>query len=235
MLETCNRNSFDWIGLFSYIREQGDEMNVSRLDVAGDDKSGGLDLDRITQQTRQRKYICKARRCVWMSGDEEEVIFGASSSSTRLRIYNKALERGVAGPWVRVEFQLRDEAADSFLANLLAREGRIGETYGGVLLNYLRYTTSVPGFPETNYNRLNTVGWWDKFVGTAEKIKNIKVGGLEYNYFNLESFVVRQCAGALKAYVDVHGGDVGPLLDVISKARLSKKHEELLRQLRMEE
>ena len=106
MLETCNGNSFDWIGLFGYIREQGDEMNVSRLDVAG---------------------------------DEEEVIFGASSSSTRLRIYNKALERGVAGPWVRVEFQLRDEAANSFLANLLAREGRIGETYGGVLLNYLRY------------------------------------------------------------------------------------------------
>ena len=235
MLETCNGNSFDWIGLFSYIREQGDEMNVSRLDVAGDDKSGGLNLDRITQQTRQRKYICKARRCVWMAGDEEEVIFGASSSSTRLRIYNKALERGVPGPWVRVEFQLRDEAADSFLANLLAREGRIGETYGGVLLNYLRYTTSVPGFPETNYNRLDTVGWWDKFVGTAQKIKNIKVGGLEYNYFNLESFVIRQCAGALKAYVDVHGGDVGPLLEVISKARLSKKHEELLRQLRMEE
>ena len=74
-----------------------------------------------------------------VAGDEEEVIFGASSSSTRLRIYNKALERGVAGPWVRVEFQLRDEAANSFLANLLAREGRIGETYGGVLLNYLRY------------------------------------------------------------------------------------------------
>lgn len=27
MLETCNGNSFDWIALFSYIREQGDEMN----------------------------------------------------------------------------------------------------------------------------------------------------------------------------------------------------------------
>lgn len=27
MLETCNGNSFDWVALFSYIREQGDEMN----------------------------------------------------------------------------------------------------------------------------------------------------------------------------------------------------------------
>lgn len=139
-LESCNGNSFDWLGLFRYIMEQGDEMNISRLDVAGDDNDGVLTLDKITQQTRTRKYICKARRCVWMAGDEEEVIFGASSSSTRLRIYNKALERGVEGPWVRVEFQLRDEAADSFILNLL-RLGEIGPTYGGVLLNYLRYVT----------------------------------------------------------------------------------------------
>ena len=210
-------------------------MNVSRLDVAGDDKSGTLNVARIHDYTRKGKYISKARRRVGSDMDEEEVIFGAPSSSTRLRIYNKALERGVEGPWVRVEFQLRDEAADSFLANLLVRDGRIGETYGGVLLNYLRYTVKAPADCQNHYDRLRTVGWWSQFVGTAEKIKNIKVGGLEYNYFNLESFVVRQCAGALRAYVDAHGGDVGPLLEVILKARLSKKHEELLRQLRMEE
>lgn len=232
-LESCNSNSFDWLGLFRYIVEQGDEMNVSRLDIAGDDKDGVLTLDKITQQTRQRKYICKARRCVWMAGDEEEVIFGASSSSTRLRIYNKALERGVEGPWVRVEFQLRDEAADSFILNLL-RLGEIGPTYGGVLLNYLRYVTRCPDESQNHYDRIPTVGWWARFVGTAEKIRNITVGGLEYNYFNLESFIVRQCAGSLRAYVEANGGDVGPLLDVIAKARLSRKQEELLRQMKLE-
>lgn len=232
-LESCNSNSFDWLGLFRYIVEQGDEMNVSRLDIAGDDKDGVLTLDKITQQTRQRKYICKARRCVWMAGDEEEVIFGASSSSTRLRIYNKALERGVEGPWVRVEFQLRDEAADSFILNLLCL-GEIGPTYGGVLLNYLRYVTRCPDESQNNYNRIPTVGWWARFVGTAEKIRNITVGGLEYNYFNLESFIVRQCAGSLRAYVEANGGDIGLLLDVIAKARLSRKQEELLRQMKLE-
>lgn len=233
MLESCNGNSFDWLGLFRYIMEQGDEMNISRLDVAGDDKDGVLTLGKITQQTRTRKYICKARRRVWMGGNEEEVIFGASSSSTRLRIYNKALERGVEGPWVRVEFQLRDEAADSFILNLL-RLGEIGPTYGGVLLNYLRYVTRCPEDSQNNYNRIPTVGWWSRFVGTAEKIKNITVGGLEYNYFNLESFIVHQCAGSLRAYVEANGGDVGPLLDVISKAKLSKKQEELLKQMKLE-
>lgn len=232
-LESCNENSFDWLGLFQYIVDQGDEMNVSRLDIAGDDKDGILTLEKIIRFTKARKYICKARRCVWMGGDEEEVIFGASSSSTRLRIYNKALERGVEGPWVRVEFQLRDEAADSFILNLL-RLGEIGPTYGGVLLNYLRYVIRVPEDSQNHYDRIPTVFWWENFVGTAEKIKNITVGGLEYNYFNLESFIIRQCAGSLRAYVEANGGDVGPLLDVIAKAKLSKKQEELLRQMKLE-
>ena len=131
-----------------------------------------------------------------------------------------------------MEFQLRDEAADSFILNLLER-GVVGETYGGVLLNYLRYTVRSPDGSNNNYDRIPTAGWWSRFVGTAEKIKNIKVAGLEYNYFNLESFIVHQCAGSLRAFVEANGGDVGPLLDVIAKAKLSRKHEELLAEMRL--
>lgn len=230
MLESCNNNSFDWISLFRYIVEQGEDMNVSRLDIAGDDHDGVLTMDKLYRHTQQRKYICKARRCVWMAGDEEEVIFGASSSSTRLRIYNKALERGVAGPWIRVEFQLRDEAADSFILNLL-QIGEIGPTYGGVLLNYLRYVSRCPNETQNHYDRISTVGWWDKFVGTSQRIKNITVGGLEYNYGNLADFVEGQCAGALRAYVAFNGGSVDKLLEVISKASVSKKHKLLLQEM----
>lgn len=232
-METCNGNAFDWLGLFRYIVDQGEEMNISRLDVAGDDKDGILSLEELTLYTKSGLYISKARRRVWMGGDEEEVIFGATSSSTRLRIYNKALERGVDGSWVRCEFQLRDEAADSFILNLL-NEGSIGETYGGVLLNYLRYTTRLPEESCNNYDRIPTVSWWAKFVDTARKLKNIKVGGLEYNYFNLEAFIVRQCVSSLKAYVMANGGSVDPLLELISGAKLSLKHKELLRQLELE-
>ena len=59
-LETCNGNSFDWLGLFRYIVDQGDEMNVSRLDVAGDDLDGVLKMPTLVQYTAQRKYISKA-------------------------------------------------------------------------------------------------------------------------------------------------------------------------------
>lgn len=236
-LETCYKNrydsDFDWLGLFRYIVDQGDEMNISRLDVAGDDKDGILTFEKLLKYTASGRFISKARRKVGNIFDEQGIIFGSPSSDTRLRIYNKALERGVDGPWIRCEFQLRDEAADSFLLNLL-NEGSIGETYGGVLLNYLRYTTRPPEESCNHYDRIPTVSWWAKFVAAARKLKNIKVGGLEYNYFNLESFLVRQCASSLKTYVMANGGNVDKLLELIWSAKLSSKQEELLRQLELE-
>lgn len=56
---------------------------------------------------------------------------------------------------------------------------------------------------------------------------------MEYNFFNLENFVVRQCAPSLKAFILANGGDVGKLMDAINKAQLSKKHDELLDQLKI--
>lgn len=173
MLETCNKNSFDWCELFAYIMEhaKNKDMNISRLDVAGDDKDGILTLDKVTRYVKARKYISKPRRKICISEDKEEVMFGAKSSSTRLRIYNKALERGVDGPWVRVEFQLRDEAADSFVLNLLNEGGEIGPTYSGVLLNYLRFTTRDPSGCNNNYNRIPTASWWRSFRRNLPKDK----------------------------------------------------------------
>lgn len=235
MLESCNDGQFNWMELFEYLMDEvkDGEMNVSRLDVACDEKEGLLDLDQMIRYCRQRKYISKARRCIWIGGAEREIMFGASSSSTRLRIYDKALERGVDGHWLRCEFQLRDEAADSFLLNLLqVRE--IGQTYGGVLLNYLRFTTRSPDGSQNNYDRIPTTVWWSDFVGTAQKIKNLTIGGLEYNYFNLESFIVKQCASSLKAYIEAHAGNVDPLLKLIEEARINPKQRDMLNHLKME-
>jgi DNA relaxase NicK len=177
MLETCHGGDFDWVGLFDELVYHGEDVNISRLDIAGDDKDEILSIPKLVRHTQLRKYISKARRCVWIDGDEQEILFGATSSSTRLRIYNKALERGVDGHWIRAEFQLRDKSADSFIANLLHRRD-IGLVYGGVLLNYLRYTVSDPAESNNHYDEIETVGWWSKFVCTAEKIKISRSEGL---------------------------------------------------------
>jgi len=69
----------------------------------------------------------------------------------------------------------------------------------------------------------------------SEKLKNIKVGGLEYNYWNLEANIIRQCASSMKAFIAANHGDVGKLLEIIDGAKLSKKQEEMLAQLEIGE
>lgn len=112
-LEECNDCDFNWLAFLDFLKNLK-TCNISRLDVACDDKDKILNMRKLYSHTQSRKYISRARRCVWMNGDEQEIIFGSSKSNTRLRIYNKALERGVDEHWIRAEFQFRDEAADSF-------------------------------------------------------------------------------------------------------------------------
>lgn len=166
-----------------------------------------------------------------MNGDEQEIIFGSSKSDTRLRIYNKALERGVDGPWIRVEFQLRDDAADSFIKNL-RQQPSIGSTYSGVLINYLRYTTKSPD-QNNNNERLDTTLWWRTFTNEAARIKNIKVGGLSYNYEDLREYIAVQTASSLKAFVELHNGDLTDLIDIINAAELNERQKLLIRNTSM--
>lgn len=228
-LESVNSLSFDWLALFRWVVDLGDCASVSRLDVAGDEKEDILDFDTMIKHTRSGKFISKARRKIWIDGDEREIMWGATSSSTRLRIYDKALERGVDGHWIRCEFQLRDEAADSFIANYLSF-GDIGLTYGGVLLNYLRYTTKAPD-PEKshNYDALNTAKWWEKFVNTSQKVHNVTVGGLPYNLQSLEDFIVSQCASSIRTYLQVFSLD--RLLEIVNRTPYSTKQKQLLNSL----
>lgn len=82
-----------------------------------------------------------------------------------------------------------------------------------------------------NNNRIPTVSWWHRFIGDTERIQRFKVGGLEYNREDLVNYVRVQCASSLKAFVDMHGGDIAPLLDIIDSAKLNFKQRDLLRRL----
>lgn len=225
-IEQCNNCDFDWAQLLGFLDDLPG-VNVSRLDIAGDDQDGILQMNKLYRHTINHKYICRARRCVWMNGDEQEIIFGSSKSDTRLRIYNKALERGVDGPWIRCEFQLRDDAADSFIKNL-RQQPSIGSTYSGVLVNYLRYTSKAPD-QNNNNDRLDTASWWRTFTNEAARIKNIKVGGLSYNYEDLREYITVQTASSLKTFVELHDGDLTGLIDIINAAELNERQKLLIK------
>lgn len=232
-VESFNDMSYNWTGLLTDIVNHKGEMNVSRLDVACDDKDGILPpVKKLARYTDQDKFVSRARHKLMITGSEEEVKFGSPKSSTRLRIYNKALERGVEGHWVRSELQMRDKSADSFILNLMSHNLDIGATYSGVLLNYLRYTTKKND--GNHRDRLPTADWWDKFLGTSERIKNVTIGGLEYNLMGLEHYLRKQCASSIKTYIEACGGDLTRFFEMIDSAEMNDKQKSLLDKLKNE-
>ena len=148
------RPGFDWYALLMSLldKERKGEGHISRLDVAADDHEGVLDMQKIFKYIATGRVICKAKFRTWTQGSEEHCYFGSPSSDRRVRIYNKALEQGKPEEhWIRAEMQMRDDAAVSFLLSLEAEGLQIGETYAGVLLNFLRFVSEpVQG---THYDR----------------------------------------------------------------------------------
>ena len=139
LLETMNCLVFDWYGLIKQLAE-GPGSHISRLDVACDETDGVLTFEKMYRYVKAHKYISRARRAIWTDGDEQSIVFGSSKSDTRLRIYNKALERDVPDEhWTQAEFQFRDDAAASFSSNWVGQGGNLGKSFGGVLIHYLRF------------------------------------------------------------------------------------------------
>ncbi len=169
-LESLYDKKLDWIDFIHFfLREEG--SHLARLDIAADDicpdgEKPLLNMKTIFRkvQRNRKEYICKSQKIFWTQGDEEAVYFGAASSDRRLRIYNKALERGVDHHWIRAEFQLRNEAALS-----------------GMLYDYLRFTVEGNQQGNTNQSRLTVCRFWRDFCQTATKIPGFYVAGAEYN------------------------------------------------------
>ena len=84
-----------WDELLHFIHENA--LHMTRLDVAYDDHTGILDIDKLAQDTQDQHFISRMR--YWetvRSANGVSVMIGSPQSKTRIRIYDKAAERGVA-------------------------------------------------------------------------------------------------------------------------------------------
>lgn len=102
--------------------------NVSRIDIACDDREGYLDMEQIIAKTRANAVNSRMR---WKDIHESidgvnkagaTVYIGAPSSEFRVRIYDKALEQGVEGHWIRVELVMRSANANAFVEDMTNSE-----------------------------------------------------------------------------------------------------------------
>ena len=230
-VEELSGNTFDWFSFLSSFEPEirAGEANVSRLDIAGDDRDGLLNFRRMIPHCKHRRYICKARWRIWIDGDEQAIYFGSPKSDRRLRIYNKALEQGLDGHWLRCEMQMRNDNAVSFLLNWF-RAKDIGKCYGGVLLDFLRFTRTSP--EQHNHQRCQVMPWWTQFVGEVMRCPQLYVNGSDWGLWDVQHFLERQAASSLRLWLEANNGDLTDIVEMIEGARLNRRQQMLLDRIR---
>lgn len=194
----------DWIKLFDILVSLGDNINITRCDLAFDDHTGVLDLVRIQADTNDGNYTAKFRWWKCEYGSEGiSMYYGSPQSKIRLRIYDKAAERGFEDQhWIRVELQLRDGNADSAVRYLYSGMA-ISTVFTGVLRNYIQFRE--PNDLDSNKSRWPMADYWAKFLEGAAPLTLWVKPGVEYNLFNLQRFVIEQAGNAISCYVAIYG------------------------------
>lgn len=146
----------------------------TRLDLAWDDKAGLLDLDVIEDHVRRGAICTRAKKMRIVEsgpigGAKSEcgktVYVGSGACECSARFYDKAVEQGVAGHWVRCELQMRGRTADR-AAELVGREG-VGAA-AGLLERFVSFRACV----ERRYaHRAPIAEWWSRATECVAKAK----------------------------------------------------------------
>lgn len=190
----------DYESLFDIVRDEPNGVHLTRLDVAYDDHTGLLNIDQIAEDCREQNY--RSRFQDWMVTESNKgctVEHGSPTSAIKFRIYDKAAERKRAGEhWIRIEMQLRDERAFSFISS----SASIGEKFAGVLQNYLTYLTPAN---DSNKRRWPVAPYWERLVNAAEPIRLYIEPGTDYNMMQMTNYVFNQAGNAIDATIDVLG------------------------------
>lgn len=183
--------------------------HLTRLDVACDLFDKSLDLNTLIDYAQQGSVVTKFRTgnvdLGILGNDGKCLVFGSRSSELLLRIYDKKAERKREDldSWTRLELQMRDKQALSFILNLKHEtlDKTITTNYFNLLNSYIRFVE--PG-TDSNKSRWKTCQWWLDFIKSSEDYELIKPGS-EYNLLALRNYAVRQSGQAVKSYISLVG------------------------------
>lgn len=226
--ETRGGKYFKWWPTLSEVLEA--HGSFSRIDLAIDDRSGLLSLDEIERKIKAGEVRSKFRTA--RPGTEhnladgtkigQTIYFGSKSSSIQMRFYDKALEQGVDGTWIRTEIQARDERATAVVVALLG-DVPVGHIASGVFRNYVVFVEKNK--TDTNKARWAVCEWWNSYLGSVEAIR-LSIEQKPRTLKEVESWVNKQIGPTLAMLMLANEGDTSWINEVMvnSKYRLKPKH-----------
>jgi len=245
----------DYNVIFDALMKNLKTMKLTRLDVAFDDFSGMLDIERICDDTRPRNHKYKAKTNfaqVIESTNGLSCEVGSPKSLLLVRIYDKLAERlskmrgaedrenirATIPHWVRCELQLRDERALEFVRYLRGIDPvtetpepmELGQAFCGVLGNYLDYGYEVPARDNPNKMVWHRFKYWKNFLKEIGAISLYRKPGKGYNLERMVNFVQNNAGNAIDAAINIFG--LSKFCDIISERRITQntKYLDLIKQ-----
>jgi len=211
--------------------------HVTRCDFAIDDRQGYLTLERILDADCNGGIVSRWRGLTVLQNRQRgkvigwTVYIGSRSSEAMIRIYDKAGEqrrrgKDVPGHWVRLELECHQDFADALSRDYFAR-GSIAVVEQ--INRRLRFI--VPSESDSNRWRAPAADWWEAFLGTVAPGESLLCGEMpECTVERLARYVERQAGPAMATVVTADGGDLGRVLDMLSRSvyRLKPKHKAAL-------
>ena len=161
--------------LLEFVKSIKDIGKISRLDLAIDDLGQKyystddlvsiLSESRCVSKFRSWKNLCKST----ISGEKvgHTIYLGSRKSDIILRVYDKMLEQGGTFPWVRWEFELKNERAVIASELLTSCQLNIGQVCLGILNNYFR----IINLDNANKSRCSTDFLWEQFISDMKQLK----------------------------------------------------------------
>jgi phage replication initiation protein len=208
---------------------------VTRIDLAWDDREGVLSIDEILEARNAGLCVSRFRgsklidQCRLVDGQVtgKGVYFGSRTSDSFLRIYDKALEQGEDGHWVRVELELKSDRAMA-AALILSRwwDLSVQAQLAGVLYGLMDF--KVAGADDANRSRWETEPWWLAFLKVVEKCQ-LEVVAKDRTIEDAVRYLVEQVAPTLSVVVEILGVDILDVLCKNGKLRWRAKHRRLIR------
>lgn len=214
--------------LFQLLASDAD-ANVSRIDIACDDRAGHLNMDDILNKVQTNEVNSRmAKRSTVISFDGTQrngatAYIGAPSSSFRVRIYDKALEQGEPGHWVRVELVMRGKNSKSFVEQMTGSEN-VGKLAAQVINDKFSFIDR----DDSNITRCTVCPWWQSFVDELESVRLVAREVIQHTVEQIGNWVEAQVGPSLAILFQTMGWPYIFELAKDSAKRLSDKQISLV-------
>lgn len=201
--------------------------NVSRIDVACDDRGEALDINEIISKVQAKEYNSRStKRQIVQSWEDDShtgatVYIGAPSSDFRIRMYDKAAQRHEEGHWVRVEMVLRGENANAFVSQIVNYDC-VGQLAAHILNDKFRFIVR----DDVNISRCSVCDWWADFVQELESVRLVAREVVEHTIDQVADWFRRQIGASLNMLYACKGD--AWLNDLLGSVSLNKKQSALV-------